>query len=181
MAITPGAKTKLRSSRRTTPSGRSRVSPSQSDSGTALRREDAVLLGRQHIRDGVLTIKPRKTANTTGVTLVIPVLPDLASVIDATPIGHLTLLTTQAGKSYNPNAFSNQFRKWCDEANCPPECSFHGLRKAALTRLANAGRTVHQIAAISGHATLSEVQRYTRGVDQARLARGLRHVRTRTK
>ena len=149
--------------------------------GTALRREDAVLLGRQHIRDGVLTIKPRKTANTTGVTLVIPVLPDLASVIDATPIGHLTLLTTQAGKSYNPNAFSNQFRKWCDEANLPPECSFHGLRKAALTRLANAGRTVHQIAAISGHATLSEVQRYTRGVDQARLARGLRHVRTRTK
>jgi hypothetical protein len=30
---------------------------------------------------------------------------------------------------------------------------------------------VHQIAAVSGHASLKEVQRYTRGYDQARLAR----------
>ena len=47
---------------------------------------------------------------------------------------------------------------------------FHGLRKAALTRLAAAGCTVHEIAAISGHKTLSEVQRYTDAADQARLA-----------
>jgi integrase len=45
------------------------------------------------------------------------------------------------------------------------------LRKAACTRLADAGCTAHEIAAISGHKTLSEVQRYTRGADQARLAR----------
>ena len=147
---------------------------------TALRREDAVRLGRQHIRAGVITIKPKKTENTTGVSLVIPVMPELQAIIDATPIGHLTLLTTKAGKSYHPSAFSDRFREWCDAAGLPQRCSFHGLRKAALTRLANAGRTVHQIAAISGHASLSEVQRYTRGVDQARLARGVRHAGTRT-
>ena len=44
-------------------------------------------------------------------------------------------------------------------------CVFHGLRKAALTRLADAGCTTHELAAISGHKTLSEV------ADQARLAR----------
>jgi len=36
--------------------------------------------------------------------------------------------------------------------------------------LAEAGATVHEIAAISGHKTLGEVQRYTKAVDQARLA-----------
>src|SRR5262249_55937791 len=44
-------------------------------------------------------------------------------------------------------------------AGLPPECSFHGLRKAALTRLADAGKTVHQIAAVSGHKTLKEIER----------------------
>jgi integrase len=53
----------------------------------------------------------------------------------------------------------------------PPRCTFHGLRKAALTRLADGGCTVHEIAAISGHKTLKEVERYTKGADQGRLAR----------
>ena len=47
------------------------------------------------IRDGVLTIRQQKT----GATLAIPVHPDLAAIIAATPIGHLTLLTTKKGKS----------------------------------------------------------------------------------
>ena len=97
MAITPGAKTKLRSSRRTTPWVERRLALAIG-LGTALRREDAVLLGRQHIRDGVLTIKPEKPQTRWRHT-GDPVLPDLASVIDATPIGHLTLLTTQAAKA----------------------------------------------------------------------------------
>ena len=49
-------------------------------------------------------------------------------------------------------------------------CTIHGLRKAACRRLAEAGCTVHEIAAISGHATLKEVERYTKAADQARLA-----------
>lgn len=54
-----------------------------------------------------------------------------------------------------------------------PACraSFHGLRKAAATRLANAGCTVDQVKAITGHRSLTEVARYTRAADQYRLAR----------
>jgi hypothetical protein len=53
-----------------------------------------------------------------------------------------------------------------------PTAALHvGLRKAALTRLAEVGCTVHQIAAISGHKTLREVQRYTEKAEQAKLAR----------
>jgi len=49
-------------------------------------------------------------------------------------------------------------------------CSAHGLRKAAARRLAEAGCTAHEIAAITGHASLNEVQRYTRAADQQKLA-----------
>ena len=134
---------------------------------TAQRRGDVVRIGRQHIRDGVLTVRQAKT----GASLAIPLHPDLAAIITATPVGHLTLLVTQTGKSYGANDFSEMFRWWCDAAGLPQRCVFHGLRKAACTRLADAGCTAHEIAAISGHKTLKEVERYTKGADQARLAR----------
>ncbi|MGA8470856.1 MAG: tyrosine-type recombinase/integrase, partial [Pseudolabrys sp.] len=49
-------------------------------------------------------------------------------------------------------------------------CSAHGLRKAAAWRLAEAGCTAHEIAAITGHASLKQVSHYTKAVDQKRLA-----------
>ncbi|MGA8228695.1 MAG: tyrosine-type recombinase/integrase, partial [Xanthobacteraceae bacterium] len=50
-------------------------------------------------------------------------------------------------------------------------CVVHGLRKAACRRLAETGCSANEIASISGHATLKEVERYTRAADQARMAR----------
>jgi integrase len=134
---------------------------------TAQRRSDVVRLGRQHIRDGVLTVKQQKT----GVTLAIPVHPHLQTVLDAAPSEHLTFLVTATGKPYGGNAFSEQFRNWCDAAGLPQRCKPHGLRKAACRRLAEAGCSGNEIMAISGHATLKELVRYTKAADQARLAR----------
>jgi integrase len=133
---------------------------------TAQRRGDVVRIGRQHIRDGVLTIRQQKT----GAMLAIPVHRELAAIIAATPAGHLTLLTTKNDKSYDANVFSDEFRSWCNAAGLPQRCVFHGLRKAALTRLADAQCTTHEIAAISGHKS-PEVERYTKRADQVRLAR----------
>src|SRR6516225_10133216 len=134
---------------------------------TGQRRSDVVRMGRQHIRDGVLTVKQQKT----GITLAIPVHPHLQTVLDATPSEHLTFLVTATGKPYGGNAFTEQFRKWCDAAGLPQRCKPHGLRKAACRRLAEAGCSEKQIAAISGHASLDEVARYTKAADKARLAR----------
>ncbi|MFS8371613.1 tyrosine-type recombinase/integrase [Acetobacter indonesiensis] len=53
----------------------------------------------------------------------------------------------------------------------PKRCSPHGLRKAAARLLAEAECTTHQIASITGHKTLSEVERYTRAVELKRLAK----------
>jgi integrase len=95
----------------------------------------------------------------------------LQTVLDATPSEHLTFLVTEFGKPFAPAGFGNWFRDQCNEAGLPKHCSAHGLRKAACRRLAEAGCTAHQIAAISGHASLREVERYTKAVDQARLAK----------
>src|SRR5262245_7196976 len=75
---------------------------------TAQRRGDVIRIGRQHIRDGVLRVKQQKT----GITLAIPVHPELKAILDATPGGHLTLLITKSGKAYAGNDFSEQFRFW---------------------------------------------------------------------
>jgi integrase len=134
---------------------------------TAQRRSDVVRIGRQHIRDGVLTVKQQKT----GATLAIPVHPHLQAILDATPSEHLTFLVTATGRPYGPNAFSEQFRNWCDAAGLSNRCKPHGLRKAACRRLAEAGCSANEIMAISGHATMKELVRYTAAADQARLAR----------
>jgi integrase len=134
---------------------------------TAQRRGDVVKMGRQHIRDGALHLKQQKT----GITLAIPVHPELRAVLDATPSEHLTFLVTATGKPYGGNAFSEQFRNWCDAAGLPQRCKPHGLRKAACRRLAERGCSANEIMAISGHTTMKEIVRYTVAADQARLAR----------
>jgi hypothetical protein len=40
-----------------------------------------------------------------------------------------------------------------------------------MRRLAERGATTKEIASVSGHKTLKEVERYTKAADQARLAR----------
>jgi hypothetical protein len=134
---------------------------------TTQRRGDVVKMGRQHVKDGVLTVKQQKT----GVPLAIPVHPELRTVLDATPGEHLTFLVTTTGKPYGPNHFSESFREWCDAAGLPKRCSAHGLRKAPCRRFAEAGCSANEIMAHSGHGTMKELVRYTKGADQARLAR----------
>jgi hypothetical protein len=46
----------------------------------------------------------------------------------------------------------------------------HGLKKGGMRRLAEARLTTHELMAISGHRTLSEVQRYTEDANRKLLA-----------
>lgn len=133
---------------------------------TAQRRGDVVGMGPQHLRDGALAVRQQKT----GAQLAIPLHAELAAVIAATPGGPFAFLTTQAGLPFTAAGFGNWFREKCRDAGLPEACSAHGLRKAACRRLAEAGCSANVIAAISGHVTLAEVQRYTKAADQKRLA-----------
>lgn len=78
---------------------------------------------------------------------------------------------TEAGAPFaSGGAFYNWFMDCAAKAGIGRGLSPHGLRKATARRLAEAGCTPHQIAAVTGHQTLQEVERYTREADQRRLA-----------
>jgi integrase len=145
---------------------------------TGCRVSDALVLGRQHIRDGLLTYTQHKNRNRKPVTLTIPVHPELARIIEATPAQHMTFLASGFGRPFKSAASLGMWMKRrCCEAGLP-DVSSHGLRKACARRLAEAGCTPHQIGAITGHTTLKQIENYTKAADQKRLAveamRGIR-------
>jgi integrase len=97
--------------------------------------------------------------------------PELKSVLDTLPKDGLTVLTTQYGNAFKDGAsFGNQFRLWCNEAGLPKR-SAHGLRKSAAVRLVEAGCSTKEVQAITGHASLREIERYTKAAEQEKLAR----------
>jgi integrase len=114
--------------------------------GTGQRRSDVVRMGRQHVRGNKISVKQSKT----GKALMIPIGDELRVAIDATPTDHLTFLTTMHGRPFTAAG-----------SGLPNGLSAHGLRNAVCRRLAEAGCSEKQIAAVSGHKTLRMVQHYT--------------------
>jgi integrase len=139
---------------------------------TGLRRGDAVRLGRQHVRNGIATIKTEKSGYTVEVAL--PILPVLAKTLEAGACGDLTFIAGENGRPLAKESFGNLFRKACNAAGLRGR-SAHGLRKAAATRAANAGATVAELEAIFGWSGGSMAALYTRAADRRRLARGAMH------
>jgi len=84
------------------------------------------------------------------------------------------MLTTAFNKPFTCAGYGNMTADAIGAAGLPDRSVLHGLRKAAARRLAEAGCTEKEIAAVTGHTTLKEVARYTRAVDQKRLAAGSR-------
>lgn len=132
---------------------------------TGQRGGDARVMGPGNIRNKRLVVTQEKT----GVTVSLPILAPLASSILAAPSGALVFLISEHGKPFSRKGFGNKMRQWCDEAGLP-QCSAHGLRKAASRRFAEAGCSNQQIKAWTGHTTDSEVSRYTAAADQQALS-----------
>ncbi|MBV8971441.1 MAG: tyrosine-type recombinase/integrase [Sphingomonadaceae bacterium] len=132
---------------------------------TCQRRSDVVRMGRQHTRDGRIAVTQVKT----GTQLLLPMLPELTAAIAAMPADNMTFLVTAYGRPFTAAGFGNWFRAQCDAAGLP-HCSAHGLRKAAMRRMAEAGFTQQQIKAWSGHKSDAEVATYVRDASQIALA-----------
>jgi integrase len=138
---------------------------------TGQRRSDVVKMGPRDIHKGVLTIDQGKTDGGEEAHLEIPVHPKVREIVDATSVvGRDTFLVTSFGKPYTANGFGNWFREICDAAGCP-DISAHGGRKPTARRLAEIGVSTNHIAAITGHASLAEVERYTKAANRKRMAR----------
>jgi integrase len=133
---------------------------------TAQRVADVARMGWQHAKYDRIAVRQEKTET----PLLLPIHPELARTLASVPRNNLTFLVTEHGAAFSAAGLSNWFGKACRKAGLK-QCTAHGLRKAACRRMADAGCTVHEIAAVSGHRSLTEVERYTREADQARLAR----------
>ena len=130
------------------------------------RRGEVVRLGPQHVKNGRIRIE--RTHGSQDVD--IPVSAELQAACDAMPKAHLTYIVTGAGKPRSKCGLGNDFRKWATAAGLPKRCRLHGLKKGGMRRLAEVGNTAHELMAISGHKTLSQVQHYTMDADRKRLA-----------
>jgi len=107
-----------------------------------------VRVGRQHVRDGVITLRTEKRRKgKEGEQVTIPILPPLAASITATKTGDLAFLATAAGRPWVKESFGNWFREAARAAGCPGAA--HGLRKAGATRAAEAGATPHPLPIVS--------------------------------
>ncbi len=133
---------------------------------TTSRRGEVVRLGPQHVKNGRIHIE--RTHGSKDVD--IPVSSELQAACDAMPRAHLTYVVTAYGKPRSKFGLGNDFAKWATEAGLPSRCRLHGLKKGGMRRLAEAGNTTHELMAISGHKTLTEVQRYTDDADRKLLA-----------
>jgi integrase len=134
---------------------------------TGQRVGDVAKMRRSDIVDGELHVIQTKT----GAELHLPIVPDLDRAMRAYPTNGLALIGSPNGRPMTRAGLSAMMRDAIKEAGLPAKCVSHGLRKAAMRRLAEAGKTDKQIAAVSGHKTLREVERYTAAADQRRLAR----------
>ena len=132
---------------------------------TGLRRGDGVRLGKQHVRNGIATLKTEKT----GTDVTLPILPVLAQTLAAGPCGDLAFIASKAGKPFQKHSFGNAFAAATRKAGIEGK-SAHGLRKLGATRAANAGATVAQLEAIFGWKGGHMASLYTRAADRRRLA-----------
>lgn len=134
---------------------------------TGQRSGDVRRMNRSQVKDGVVSIKQHKT----GAWVFIPIAKELQRSLNHVPSTQFVWLLTRSGEPFSEKGFSNYIVKAAHTAGLPQGCSAHGLRKAAAVRLAEAGCTNHEIMSITGHKTMQEVERYTRAVRQAGLAR----------
>ena len=121
--------------------------------------------GKQHIRNEVITIDTEKT----GTRVTIPVLPELAEILAAGPLGELSVIASKRGQPLRKEVVGNLFKKACVAAGIKGK-SAHGIRKAAATRAANNGATVATLEAIFGWDGGQMAALYTKAADRRRLA-----------
>lgn len=138
---------------------------------TGQRVGDAARISRADIKNNAIKVVQEKTAEDEDDIQWIEMHPALVRAIQAGPSKGLRLIGDKNGRPIKGRALSDIIRIAADAAALPRECVAHGLRKAACRRLAEAGCSAHEIAAISGHKSLTEVERYTKRASRGKLSK----------
>jgi integrase len=124
---------------------------------TGQRKSDVVRMTREQRSNGHIHVVQQKTDE----ELWIPEHRELTAELARGVAGVKYLLTTTLGKPFDPVYFGAWFADAIDAAALPDECVFHGLRKCAARKLAEAGCSEGEIASITGHRTSRMISKYT--------------------
>ncbi|KIC09836.1 integrase [Leisingera sp. ANG-M1] len=145
--------------------------------GTGQRASDLTRMEWEHIEDGGIWVTQGKTK----ARLWIPFTARLAAVLAATKRTSLRyILADEFGRALNYDQLQKKVMAVRKTAGLTAY-SLHGLRYSAAGELAEAGCTDQQIAAITGHKSLSMVQKYSKGASQKRLAKEAQSLREQNK
>lgn len=145
---------------------------------TGQRAGDVVKMHRRDIVDGEIHLTQTKT----GAELQIPIHSELRKAMKAYPTKGLSLFGDERGKPVQRNSLTTFMRKAIADAGLDPRCVTHGLRKALSRRMAEGGASSKTIAAVTGHKTLKEIERYTAAAEQPKLAKaGLKLIKGRAR
>jgi integrase len=139
---------------------------------TGLRRGDVVRVGRQHVRNGEISLRTEKSGEI--IELTLPILPILAHTLAAGPTGDLAFICGANGTPLTKESWGNFFRKACRAAGVNK--SAHGVRKIAATRAADSGATEAQLEAIFGWHGGQMAALYTRAANRKRLSKAAMHT-----
>ena len=131
---------------------------------TGLRRGDAVVIGKQHVRDGIMSISTEKT----GITVHRRMPITLVETLRAGPTSDLIWICGERGQPLTKESFGNFFRAACRAAGIKK--SAHGLRKLAATKAAEDGLSVAELEALFGWTGGTMASHYTKSADRKRLA-----------
>jgi integrase len=144
---------------------------------TGMRRQDAIRLGPPSIRNGLIEMTPKKTKGTNPELTYKPLLAELKEIIEATPVvGSKTFLVTAHGKPFSEKGFGNWFKARCMEAKLP-QCTAHGLRKAAACRCADAGVSEYDMMQLFDWSSSRMAAYYTKKANKKRAAaRTIQHL-----
>jgi integrase len=116
---------------------------------TGLRRGDAVMIGRQHVRNGIATLQTEKSGEV--ITVTLPILPVLAETLKTGPCSDLAFICGERGTPLTKESFGNMFKDACRAAGVNEnKKAANGLRKVGATRAAENGATVAELEAIFG-------------------------------
>lgn len=132
---------------------------------TGAARSDLAALGRKNIKGDLLIYERKKSK----VKARVPLTFELRTVIERTPDIAPAFILTEKGNPFKAASLGNEFGDAAREAGI--ESRLHGLRKAFCIYWAENDATTHQIAAMAGHMSLSEVERYTRAADRERMVK----------
>jgi len=133
---------------------------------TAQRKGDVLKARWTDIEDGGINFTQQKT----GKHIWIPIHPHLQEVLDATPKRGVMILTTKTGRPWTASNFKHAFGRICKRLGIKGYV-FHGLRKSAASRLAEAGCSTEQIKAMTGHESDHMAAYYAKGAEQKKLAK----------